>query len=52
MRNVGQMKPKLSIYGSSGKIYVGSLVCRASGTSDKWKCLISWIVGKVRGRAS
>ena len=35
MRKVGQMKPKVSICGSSEKIYVGFSVCWTSGSSDK-----------------
>ena len=31
------MKPELSVCGSSGKIYVGFLVCQISGTSDQMK---------------
>ena len=46
--NIGQSEPKLSIFGSLGKIYVGFLVFQKSGTSDKWKCLVLWIAGQVR----
>ena len=34
-------------YRSFEKTYVRSVGCQASGTSDKWNCLISWIVEQV-----
>ena len=37
---------------SLGKIYVRFLGCRTSGTSEKWNCLISWIVGQVERHTS
>ena len=39
---VAQMKP----------VYVEFLGCHASGTSDEWNCLVSWIVGQVGRQTS
>ena len=36
------------LVGHIGKLYVGILVCRASGKSDKWNYLISLILWQVR----
>ena len=50
--NVGQKEPNFLISRSLGKSYVGLLGWWISGASDKWNCLITWIIGQLTRRVS